>query len=229
MDLLLDLINKEKIDIYDIEIASITDQYLKVLQKIVVSSDELNDFIRMASLLVMMKARSLFDFYENDDEEILSKEELIQRLEEYKKLKALLPFFFEREQMGAIFARKLREDLSIYQEEAEMIIYQAELLHSLYHSLIFKKEKEDTFEPSHIMNRDEYSLEEIEKRIRQYMKLRKTFTFYDLVAKEKSNKSSIIAHFLSLLELSKQKSIRIIQEDKDLIVEVLRKGGEDHA
>ncbi len=88
LDLLLYLIKKEEVDIYDIPIARITRQYLKYIEMMKVLSLEVaGEFILMAATLIHIKARLLLPRGESDSEEVDPREELIMALIEYKKFK----------------------------------------------------------------------------------------------------------------------------------------------
>ena len=88
LDLLLSLISKQKVDIYDIEISKITKHYLEIIENSIYSEKtDISSFLLMSSTLVEIKSRSLIpkdEEKEQDDEEI-TKEDLIRKLVEYKK------------------------------------------------------------------------------------------------------------------------------------------------
>ena len=88
-DLLLTLLEKNKIDIVDINICAIADQYLEIL-KDNFDMDIASEFLVMASILLRLKSKRLLPQEEKEEEEI-SEEELIRRLEEYKKYKDITP------------------------------------------------------------------------------------------------------------------------------------------
>ena len=86
LDLLLHLIEKNKINIYDIPIAEITEQYLEYVNRLEEEDLEIvSDFLIMAVTLLEMKAKMLLPKQEEDIEEVEPREELVQRLLEYKK------------------------------------------------------------------------------------------------------------------------------------------------
>ena len=87
LDLLLNLVRKNKIDIFDIPIAEITTQYLEELQKMEDKDIEISaEFLVMASQLLLMKSRALLPSEEETEDE-MTPEQLAERLEEYRKIK----------------------------------------------------------------------------------------------------------------------------------------------
>ena len=101
LDLLLYLIQKDEVDIYDIPIAGITEQYLKYLEVIqMLSLDNAGDFIVMAATLLRIKARMLLPIQAPDDEmdEDDPRAELVRRLLEYKRFKEAAAEFRQFEQ-----------------------------------------------------------------------------------------------------------------------------------
>ncbi len=219
MDLLLELIAKSKIDIYDIEISSITEEFLTAMQTITISSDELSSFIQMASMLVVMKARTLISDSIEDDDEVLSREELIERLIAYKRFKELALRLRETENANEGEYTKLQEDLSPFAKEEVLDIKGDPNL--LYESilLIFDRSRKapKEFYVSAIMNADEYSLTDIQGKIRDLMENQKKFTFTDLFPNLKVSKPRLIATFLTVLELSKTKELSIRQDSNKKI------------
>ena len=95
LDLLLDLISKQKVDIYDIEISKITRHYLEVIENSIHSEDtDISAFLIMSSTLVEIKSRSLIPKNTDEDEdEIVTREQLIERLVEYRKFKKVGEYF----------------------------------------------------------------------------------------------------------------------------------------
>ena len=88
LDLLLHLIEKNKIDIYDIPIVQITEQYLQYINQLEEEDLEIvSDFLIMAVSLLEMKAKMLLPKNEDDEEEPDIREELVQRLLEYKNIR----------------------------------------------------------------------------------------------------------------------------------------------
>lgn len=218
MDLLLELLQKNKIDIYDIEISSITEQFLLIMQKTFIQADELSDFIRMASILVQIKVRSLSEVFDEEDEDSISKEELIRRLNDYKLFKKLSGLLRPLEEEGAKRYWKLPEDLSAYAafrlDEADKLRGEpSKLLQALLDIKDRKNritDREEDFVG--LLDPDPYPQGRVAKRIRDKMKKGDHFSFFDLFEAGTIKKSNLISTFLLVLELSRSHAISISQE-----------------
>ena len=215
LDLLLHLIKQSNIDIYDIEISEITKQYLDYINKM----EELNinvasSYIVMAAELMEIKSKSLLpqkeDEEENEDEEIVSKENLINKLIEYKKYKEMTPSFKELENNRQNIYIKSPERLNNYIDE--VIVNDGD---TSVDDLVdaFKKflERKNLEKPitTKITNK-EYSVKERKHNIRNILKEKKKVLFTELF--EENNTGFIIVTFLSILEMTKEKEI-IIKQD----------------
>ena len=115
MDLLFALLRQAKIDIYDIEISQITEQFLAVMQQNSIPPDDLSDFIRMASILVQMKVRMLLKD-QDDEDDGMTREEMIARLLEYRTYKELAARLQLLEEEGALYYVKMGELFTFYME-----------------------------------------------------------------------------------------------------------------
>ena len=146
LDLLLHLIKESKVDIWDIKIVDITDQYLKYIK----SMQELNlnvasEYLVMASELMEMKSKMLLPRYkeEEEEEELDPREQLIQKLIEYQKYKDMTKNFKELEEIRHEFYTKAPDNLKEYASEKEMTV---EERRSSIRSILKDKKKVDFFE-----------------------------------------------------------------------------------
>jgi segregation and condensation protein A len=97
LDLLLFLVRKNEVNIYDIPIASITEQYLEILSlAATVDLDELTEFYQLAATLLHIKSRTLLPSLDDEEEED-PRQELVERLIEYQKFKRLAELMSEQE------------------------------------------------------------------------------------------------------------------------------------
>lgn len=223
-DLLLDLIKKSKYDIYEIKLSDITNKYIKSLNELDIPSDETADFILIATQLLYLKTISLIkDTLESDeeDEDIISEDELLRRLIEYKKIKSVIPQFNELFEEGSLKHTKLQDDLSKYKENSDNIEYDISKLKHSFEDLIEILLKDDVFEVDEIMDREEYSLEKYNSKIKLRLIKEKIISITKLLKKVKT-KSEAIVIFLSILELSKTKNLFISQDSEtdEIIVEI---------
>ena len=113
LDLLLDLISKQKVDIYDIEISKITKHYLEAIENSVYSEDtDISAFLLMSSTLVEIKSRSLIPKNTDEDEdEIVTKEQLIEHDEQLVDTLTAISVISKQ------LAKKIKEDEQYEQNE----------------------------------------------------------------------------------------------------------------
>lgn len=213
-DLLLELIRKSKYDIYEVNLSDITNEYLHTIQNMDIPVDEVADFILIATQLLYIKTRSLIkdalDNEENEDD-LISEDELRKRLQEYKRIKSIIPKLRLLEEEGSKKYIKLQEDLSIYKEENIEIIYDIERLNFVLEELIAQFLSEDEFQVDKILNIEEYSLEKYTLDIKLQLIKEKMISISKML-KQVENKSEAIIIFLSILELSKTNNLSIIQD-----------------
>lgn len=213
LDLLLHLIKEKNVDIYDISIEEITKSYLDYINKM----EELNinvasSYLVMAAELMEIKSKSLLPKVENEEdneEEEVSRENLINKLVEYKKYKEMTEVFKELEINRNNIYIKPPENINnyvnneIYNEEIEM-----DKLVEAMKNFLNRKELEKPLKTK-ITNR-EYSVKERKNSIKNILKNKKRVEFTELF--EEYNKSYIAVTFLSVLELAKEHELRISQD-----------------
>ena len=216
LDLLLHLIKQSNIDIYDIEISEITKQYLDYINKM----EELNinvasSYIVMAAELMEIKSKSLLPKKEeeqvDEEEETISKENLINKLIEYKKYKELTPSFKEMEEERQNIYIKSPEKLNNYLDEI-IVKNNDTSIDDLVEALKKFLERKNHEKPitTKITNK-EYSVKERKHSIKNILREKKKVLFTDLF--EENNTSFIIVTFLSILEMTKEKEILIKQDN----------------
>lgn len=221
-DLLLELIRKSKYDIYDVNLSDITNEYLLTIQNMDIPLDEVADFILIATQLLYIKTKSLIkDTLDNeeDEDDLISEDELRKRLLEYKKIKSIIPKLRSLEEEGLKKHIKLQEDLSIYKEENTEIIYDIERLKFVLEELIAQFLSEDDFQVDEILNIEEYSLEKYTLNIKLQLIKEKMISISNML-KQVENKSEAIIIFLSILELSKTNNLSIYQDMDSLEISV---------
>lgn len=213
-DLLLDLIKKSKYDIYDVKLSDITNEYLESLSKIEIPIDETADFILIATQLLYIKTRSLIkDTFEiEEDQDLVSEDELLMRLVEYKKIKSVIPKFHALEILGQKKLVKFQEDLTQFKKDRIEIVYNIERLALVLDELINTILNEEEFKVDKVLNIDEYSLERYSQEIKIKLIKEKMISISKMLQKVK-NKSEAIIIFLSILELSKTKRLNIFQDE----------------
>lgn len=206
-DLLLKLIEKEKIDIYDINLGQITNEYLKEIEKLDKEIDDISSFIYIASVLLSIKSSKLLP---KDDEENLE-EDFISYLIEYKKIKSVQDDLKYLEDEAAKLHSKYQEDLSQFEVSNEIIANDVKILAKQFEKLL-NRINESTKEEKKV---EIPSLPDINVYISNYrkaLKIRGELRL-DLIINNIHSKSECIASFLALLELFKLKEIYLIQKE----------------
>lgn len=206
-DLLLKLIEKKKIDIYDINIEEITNSYLNEINKLG-DIDNLSEFIYIASILLNIKANRLLPKEDSDDLE----EEFISYLIEYKKIKSVEDDFKLLEEEARKIYCKYQEDLSRFEIEEEVTIEKdINILTKEFKKLIKNLEKRNNKPIVRTLKQEDVN-EYIEK-IRKTLNFTKSLDLRNITSRIKS-KNECIATFLALLELVKLREITL--EDKGI-------------
>ncbi|MEE0452565.1 segregation and condensation protein A [Peptacetobacter sp.] len=222
MDLLYDLVTKHKIDIKDIAISEITKQYLDYLDAMEAMDMEItSDFITMASKLVEIKSRYLLYLQREDSEEEDPRIELVERLKEYKKYKQVSKELKEKadEEHERFFRKKeeviIEDELSL---EDVSIAKMMELLPKLLKNIDKKEEETKNDVLERLVNRKIISVEEKIVSLRRALSVKDRISFLENV--DQSDRGDIIASFLCVLELIKEKEIIVTQDDffEDIVI-----------
>lgn len=213
LDLLLHLIKEAKMDIMDIKLDIIIDEYLKYIKEMQrMNLDVASSYLVMASELVEIKSRKLLprDEEEETEEETNPEEELINRLIEYQKYKDQIDNFkrLEEERLG--FYTKTPENLDQYKGNIK-VDYDLEL-EDLVKAMEKFLEREILDTPlSTKITKKELSVEDRIIDIKNRFKREKRIDFYSLF--DNKNKENVIVTFLAVLELAKLGEIRIMQDN----------------
>lgn len=227
MDLLLHLIDKAQIDIYDIPINHITEQFIQHIYHMEeLNLDIASDFLVMAATLVEIKSKMLLPNEKQDSslqlemEELDPRAELVRRLVEYKKYKAVSEELRLFEDVQSKVYYKPKEDLYEYDEsEIELEGLDVNILLKSISKIIKKRSASDRVLTINEIQRDEYTLEQCIKDIQNILKVDSKLKFSNLID-ENSTIKEIIVCFLSVLELIRMKEIKVEQEEdfSDLII-----------
>jgi segregation and condensation protein A len=227
LDLLLFLVRKNEVSIYDIPIASITEQYLGYLDSDSgCDLDDLTEFYAMAATLIYIKSRMLLPAGADDDEEFDDpRRELIDKLIEYQKFKRLSELM-ERKEMEVEWSlerRRIQRPLPFAEESelwAEIDVW--DLLRS-FSALVTNLSSEriiDLYE--------EVSINEKTTLIRELLESRGSFSFTDLITRPRST-MDIVCAFLALLEAVKYRLVSIFQHRLFGDIEIRNyTGGQQH-
>lgn len=216
-DLLFHLVEKNKMNIYDICINEITDQYMDYLYKMQsFALDVASEFIVMASTLIHIKSRLLLPTKNDSEEkeEIDTKEELVFRLIEYKKYKESSKILKLNEEKWSKVYYKLPESIEFEMEEPVLDLSINELKKVYLNILNRNKSKinKNTHKMSTIIEHEKVSLK---GKIRDVLKalINKTYVkFTEIFPSKSKTKLEVITGFLAILELAKLKKINIVQD-----------------
>lgn len=202
-DLLLKLIEKKKIDIYDIELEEITNSYLEEINKLDDNIENLSEFIYIASILLTIKANKLLPKDSDDDLE----EEFISYLIYYKKIKSVEDEFKLMEDEARKIYSKYQEDLSQFERYEEVKIEKdINILTQEFRKLMTNLEKKT--EKSLVRSIKQEDVNDYVEKIKKTLNFTKKLDLSSLTDRIK-NKAECIATFLALLELVKLKEISL--------------------
>lgn len=215
LDLLLHLVKESNIDIHDIKIIEITEQYLDYINKM----EELNinvasEYLVMAATLMEIKSKSLLPKDDVNEEEVedeeVSREALIQKLIDYEKYKEVTKSFKELEVSRREIYTKAPSKLNELTDQR--IVNDTNItLDDLMDAFAKYLERKDKEKPitTKVTNK-EYSVRKRKNDIKSFLKDKKKALFTELF--DEYNKSYVVVTFMSILELAKEDDITITQE-----------------
>ncbi|MBR0491186.1 MAG: segregation/condensation protein A [Clostridia bacterium] len=227
LDLLCHLIDVNKMDIYDININDITDQYIKYLNAMEKMNLEIaSEFLVMASTLLYLKSKKLLPKQEEEEEE-LTEEELIQRIIDYKKYKEISKTLKEQYLQYSNRVFKGQEEISLPKQKVEFN-YDAQLIPNLYEDLVKRtsvKMNQNAKNIEKIALVENYSVSSKVKEMYKTLIKQKRFVFNKLFSIKKRNKQEVVTAFSGLLEMSRRSKVETTQEEifGDITVEKKKK------
>lgn len=223
LDLLLHLIEKNKIDIFDIPIVEITQQYMDIISEMETKDmDVMSDFLLMAAMLLRIKSKMLLPIEENEEgEEEDPRAELVERLLEYKTYKyaSLELRDLQVDASKHLFKEPtIPEEIANYEEEIDVAEILGDVtlmkLQKIFRSVM--KKQVDKIDPIRSgfgkIKKEPVSLEERIEYIGNYAREHKKFNFRQLL-EEQTDKMMVIVSFLGILELMKVGRLKIVQEN----------------
>jgi segregation and condensation protein A len=209
LDLLLHLIKRDEIDIFDIPIARLTEEYLAEIRIMELLDLEVaGEFLVMAATLLRIKARMLLPRTEDEEavEEDDPREELVQRLLEYREFKRGAEDLGQREEWRrALFGRALPPGDKVVEEELVRNATLYDLVRT-YREVLERTPRLDSFE----VILDEITLEDKMAEITERLSETERIDFRDLLESQ-ARRIQIIITFIALLELTRLGKISLIQ------------------
>lgn len=225
LDLLLHLVRTSKMDIYTISIKDLIDEYIKFIEL----QDRLNidvssSYLVMASDLIHIKSKMLINKSDEEEEEesdsiINSEEELRNRLIEYEKIKSITDTFKDLEEKRSEIYEKSPENFNNYTDKP---LYESgeATVDDLYEAILNFQKRLKLEKPLNTkITKKELSIEDRVRDIRNILNKQSRVNFLDLF--DVMNREYIVVTFLSVLDMSKNKEINILQEGnfKPIIIE----------
>lgn len=214
LDLLLSLIEKNKMDIYDIKLDEITDQYIEYINK----AQELNldlasEFLSLASTLLYIKSRKLLPG-KNEEEEEISEEELIRRIIEYKKYKDITIKLRQNFEDNSKRFYKAQETITLPKQKLEEK-YEENIIPNLYEKLWLKNKEKVNENAKNIekiaITETVTVLSKVKQMYRELIK-NKQFVFNKLFSIKKVSNQEVVTAFSGLLELSRREKVQTEQD-----------------
>jgi len=212
LDLLLFFIQRDKLDIYDIPISKITNDFLKYISYLNKMNIDIGaDFIYMASLLMNIKSKMLLpSIISDEDEEIDPRKDLVLKLIEYKKYKDISNELSKvMNDYNLTHKTTIKDDYKALEDHQELINQKLDLYDIIktYADLINNIENVTNYE----LDFEEISVSDQINFVRDILKNKKEITFSNLI-KKFNNKIFLIYTFIAILEMIKSREIKIEQK-----------------
>lgn len=215
-DLLFHLFEKNQVDIYDIPINVITDQYLDYLYTMQHLDLEIaSEFLVMASTLLHIKSKMLLpDKKQQKEDELDPREELVRRLIEYKKYKEFTTQLREMEKKWEMTVFRLPESLDIPVRE-EILEIDPQVLRQQYLALLDRNFKKINVGAKNITKLIEHEKVSLKSKMREIIKQlfsKVSFKFSEIFSFKVRSKTEVVTGFMAILELAKMNKIKIVQD-----------------
>lgn len=237
LDLLLHLIDRAEIDIHEVSISEITTQYMDYLHAMKeLELDITSEFLVMAATLLSIKSQQLLPkppVFENEFDEWIDdgpdlREELIQKLIEYRKFKQIAEDLKEKEYMRSLVFSREPEDMTVYMKEVPVNPLEGFHVSDLVQAFQKALRRANRRDIIATVQRDEISVKDRIRDIVDVLKQFETVRFSKLI-REHMSRQEIVVTFLSILELMKMKHIRCYQHGlfDDIVIQWRGEGAVD--
>ncbi len=237
LDLLLYLIKKEDLDVCDISIAEVTDQYMEYIEMMkVLDLDVVGEFLVMAATLIQIKSRMLLPSPpQEQEEEEDPRDELVRRLQEYKAFKAIAGQLRDKElERQNFYPRKVdEEEQKELRDDAKEVYFESNLFDLINaFTKAVERFKED---PVYEVVEEEFTVEQKIHDILHLLLKKSRMLLTDIFEKARS-KMEVVVSFMAILELMRLKEIKVVQKRLFADIEIMHnkdnvipagEGGED--
>lgn len=215
LDLLCHLIDKNKMNIYDINLSEITDQYIEYIKSMEAMNLEItSEFLIMASTLLYLKSKSLLPKQVEEEKE-LTEEELLRRIIEYKKYKEITKKMKEFYSKSGMCLSKMPDEVKLPKQKLERN-YESSVVYEAYKNIVEKNSQrlnQNAKNINKIAITETYTVGDKVKTMFRELLHHKKFVFNNLFPKQKCSKPEIVTAFTGLLELSRRSKVLTSQEE----------------
>ena len=218
LDLLLTLIGKAQIDIRDIFVSEITDQYLEIVRNAPdLDMDEASDFLLMAATLLEIKSRAMLPRPPKTEDETDPETELIRRLEEYKRFRETAESMKAFEEAAKRVFTKLPEEYPLPPQEIELTGLTLEGLQEAFLRIGQRRPQlDDDPESNHYaprnIHRDSHTVQECMLNLLYRIRSRKRMKFEEAFS-EAPTREEVVTYFLAVLELLRLGRMHVRQDN----------------
>lgn len=220
LDLLCHLIDKNKMDIYDINLSEITDQYIEYINQMEQMNLEVtSEFLVMSSTLLYLKSKHLLP-KEQDNEEEITEEELIRRIIEYKKYKEVTQKLKDNFIEYSKRFYKRPEEIELPKQKIEKQ-YNSEMMPEAYRNILQRNTEKINKNASNIEKIaiiETYTVGDTVKEMYRALIKFKKFTFNKLFSVKKHNRKEVVTAFSGLLEMSRRN--KVVTEQSELFGDI---------
>lgn len=214
LDLLCHLIDKNKMNINDVNLSEITDQYIDYINKMEEMNLEVtSEFLIMASTLIYIKSKNLLP-KASDDEEEISEEELLRRIIEYKKYKEISKTLKEMYKNNAVRFFKNAEVIELPKQKLERN-YDKSVIVDVYQKVVKSNEEkvnQNARNLEQIAVIEKYTVASKVKQMLTVLVKRPKFVFNTLFSLKQCEKAEVVSAFSGLLELSRRSEVMTNQD-----------------
>ena len=214
LDLLCHLIDKNKMNIYDINLSEITDQYIEYIKSMEAMNLEVtSEFLIMASTLLYLKSKSLLPKQVEEEKE-LTEEELLRRIIEYKKYKEITKKMKEFYCQSGMCLSKMPDEIKLPKQKLERN-YESSVVYEAYKNIVEKNSQrlnQNAKNINKIAITETYTVGDKVKTMFRELVHNKRFVFNKLFPKKQCSKPEIVTAFSGLLELSRRSKVLTSQE-----------------
>lgn len=215
LDLLCHLIEKNKLNIFEVKISDITDQYIEYIHQMEEMNLEVtSEFLIMASTLLYLKSKTLLP-KDTIEEEELTEEELLQRIIDYKKYKEISKKLKEMYEQNSKRMFKLPDEIELPKQKLEKE-YGKETIPEVYANVVENNQSRINKNAKNIEKiaiTDTYTVGSKVKDMYRELIRHKKFVFNKLFSVKKHNKNEVVTAFSGLLEMSRRSKILTEQEE----------------